>query len=229
MAKFCAKVQAQEMRRSGHSYSYISQVTKVSKGTLSVWLADIHYVPNDETVERIGKARAASGHMKSRIKRESIAQAKAEALREMGAMSTRDLFMVGLGLYIGEGVKSHSAIGFANANPEVMHLIIRWLVEILDLPKSHIRLRLHLYPDSVESKSLQYWSEMTTIPVSQFQKTSFDRRTGKKSSKAGKLPHGTAHLVVRSLGQKKFGVFLSRKIQAWSSEVLRHGNNAGLV
>jgi hypothetical protein len=229
MTKLYTRIQAQQMREAGHSYNYISQMTKVSKGTLTVWLADVPYVPNLETIERIGKARAASGQAKGRLKRESIASAKEEALVEMAEVSGRDLFMLGLGLYIGEGVKSHSSVGFANANPAVMNLIIRWLVEVLNLPKSHIRLRLHLYPDSDEAASLQYWSEMTTIPLSQFQKTSFDWRTDKKTTKAGKLPHGTAHLVVRSLGEKKFGVFLSRKIQAWSAQVLKQEDIAGVV
>jgi hypothetical protein len=226
MAKIYSKEQAQRLRGAVHSYTYISQVTKVSKGTLSVWLADIPYIPNTETIKRIGNARAASGQVKSRLKRESIAKAKVEALAELGSISKRDLFILGLGLYIGEGVKSNASIGFANANPSVVNLIIRWLVETLELPKSHIRLRLHLYPDCDEAKSLQYWSEMTTIPLSQFQKTSFDRRTDKKVTKAGKLPYGTAHLVVRSMGERRFGVFLSRKIEAWSAQVLKQEERA---
>ncbi len=220
MVKMYARLESLRMRNAGHSYNHISKITKVSKSTLSTWLADIPYVPNAETIARIGKARAASGEAKSKLKRHSIAEAKKEALREMGHVSKRDLFMIGLGLYIGEGVKSHSAVGFANANPLVMSLIIRWLIEVLGVSRDRIRLRLHLYPDSHERKSLQYWSKMTTIPIHQFQKTSVDRRIGKKVTKIGKLPYGTAHLVVRSMGEKKFGVFLSRKIQAWSQYVL---------
>lgn len=229
MTKVHAKTIAIELRRAGHSYNHIAPIAGVSKSTLGVWLANITYTPNAETIARIGNARAASGAAKNKLKRESIMLAKEEALRELGKMTKRDLFMLGLGLYIGEGGKSTSMISVANSNPAVISLMIRWMTEALGLSKQNIRLCIHLYPDCNVEESLQYWSRMTTIPRSQFRKTSIDRRTDKKSVNAGKLPHGTAHLIVNSLGEKRFGVFLSRKIKAWCDKVLEIRENAGLV
>ncbi len=222
------KLRAVELRRKGYSYNYISDTVKVSKSTLSDWLADIPYTPNEETILRIGKARAASGQAKSRLKQESIILARHEAGRELGKVSKRDLFMLGLGLYIGEGSKTAGITRFANSDPAVVNLMIRWFTEALGLSKRHLRIRLHLYPDCNEKQSLQYWSKITTIPLSQFHKTSFDRRTDKKVAKSGKLLHGTAHLSLNSLGEKRLGVFLFRKISAWSDTVL-NANYAGLV
>ena len=228
MARFAAKLRAMELRKKGHSYNYISEVLNISKSTLSDWLAEIPYTPNAETVSRIGRARAASGEAKSKIRRDSILEAGIAAKRELGRMSRRDLFMLGLGLYVGEGSKTAEIIGFVNADPSVINLMIRWFTEAIGLPKANLRIRLHLYPDSDERRSLQYWSKITTIPVSQFQKTSFDRRTDKKAIKSGKLLHGTAHLRLKSFGEKRFGVFLFRKISAWSGLVLGN-NSAGVV
>ncbi len=217
------KLKAIKLRKMGHSYNYIAGVANVSKSTLSDWLGRIPYTPNQETIERIGKARAASGAAKSKIKRESILLATREAYRELGEVSHRDLFMLGLGLYIGEGSKTAEITRFVNSDPPVMNLMIRWFTKALGLPKRNLRIRLHLYPDCNEGQSLQFWSKVTTIPIRQFQKTSFDRRVDKKVAKSGKLLHGTAHLSVNSLGQKRFGVFLFRKIVAWSELVLRKG------
>ena len=228
MARFADKLQAIELRKKGHSYNYISEILNISKSTLSDWLAEIPYTPNAETVSRIGRARAASGEAKSKIRRASIFEAGIAAKRELGRMSQRDLFMLGLGLYVGEGSKTAEIIGFVNADPSVINLMIRWFTEAIGLPKANLRIRLHLYPDSDERRSLQYWSKITTIPVSQFQKTSFDRRTDKKATKSGKLLHGTAHLRLKSFGEKRFGVFLFRKISAWSGLVLGN-NSAGVV
>ena len=228
MARFADKLRAMELRKKGHSYNYISEVLNISKSTLSDWLAEIPYTPNAETVSRIGRARAASGEAKSKIRRDSILEAGIAAKRELGWMSRRDLFMLGLGLYVGEGSKTAEIIGFVNADPSVINLMIRWFTEAIGLPKANLRIRLHLYPDSDERRSLQYWSKITTIPVSQFQKTSFDRRTDKKAIKSGKLLHGTAHLRLKSFGEKRFGVFLFRKISAWSGLVLGN-NSAGVV
>ena len=228
MARFADKLRAMELRKKGNSYTYISEILNISKSTLSDWLAEIPYTPNAETVSRIGRARAASGEAKSKIRRDSILEAGTASKRELGRMSQRDLFMLGLGLYVGEGSKTAEIIGFVNADPSVINLMIRWFTEAIGLPKANLRIRLHLYPDSDERRSLQYWSKITTIPVSQFQKTSFDRRTDKKATKSGKLLHGTAHLRLKSFGEKRFGVFLFRKISAWSGLVLGN-NSAGVV
>ena len=46
--------------------------------------------------------------------------ARAEAEEELGIISKRDLFMLGLGLYIGEGAKSISRVSIANSNSAVV-------------------------------------------------------------------------------------------------------------
>src|SRR3989344_5842840 len=99
MARFADKLRAIALRKEGHSYNYISGVLKISKSTLSDWLAKTPYTPNEETIKRIGKARAASGAAKTKIKQASILEATMEARREIAKISRRDLFMLGLGLY----------------------------------------------------------------------------------------------------------------------------------
>ncbi len=229
MTKVHAKESAYQLRIAGHSYNFIAQRVHVSKSTLSVWLADVPYTPNAETVARIGKARAIAGAVKSRLKRTSIRLARQEALSEMGRMSSRDLFILGLGLYIGEGAKSDQMTCFVNSNPAIVNVMVRWFTRILKVPRSNLRLRIHLYPDNDEEQCLRYWSDITGIPREQFHKTITDRRTDKKAVKAGKLPYGTAHLVALSNGDKTLGVFLARKIRAWSDTVLDITGNAGVV
>ena len=171
-------------------------------------------------MERAGKARAASGAAKARLKQESIHNAQRAAIDEMGSITSRDLFMLGLGLFIGEGTKYDQGIRFVNANPLVLRLIIRWFVEIHRIPLNNMRIRLHIYPDTDERACITFWSNFTGIPQLQFFKSVIDVRQNKKNIKFRKLPYGTAHLTVNSLGNKRFGVFLARKIVAWSGMVL---------
>ena len=220
MVKVHAKTLAIEMRKAGHSYNYIAPKVGVSKSTVGMWVSDIPYIPNQETIERIGKARAASGAAKNKIKRESFQLARDEACTDVQAVSTRDLFMLGLGLYIGEGAKSDSITCFVNSNVAIMNLIIRWFTDAIGIPKKNIRMRLHLYPDSHHETCHEFWSTQTGIPREQFFRPVIDFRKDKKAMKSGKLPYGTAHLRVSSLGEKRFGVFLARKIMAWSELVL---------
>ncbi len=219
--KLALRKKAEGLRLGGYSYTYISKKLNVSKGTLSQWLSLVPYTPNKETIAVIGKARVASGLVKHKLKLKSIADAKTEAEKEIGNLSERDIFMLGLGIYIGEGAKTHSIIRLINSNPDIIKFAVKWFKESCGLSISNIRIRLHLYPDNNESKCIDFWSKVTGIPRNNFHKTYIDRRVNKKLAKRGKLPYGTAHIGIKSLGQKKFGVFLSRKINAWIDRALK--------
>jgi len=208
------KEKAKTLRKEGYSYNLIAEKTRVSKSTLYTWLSEIPYKPNQEVLDRIGNARAKSGQVKHRRKLESFKKARQLATDDIGSLSERDIFMLGIGLYIGEGDKNET-VGFVNADPSVINLGIKWLRGSCGLETKNLRLAIHIYPDNDEARCVDFWSKSTGIPKSQFGKTQVDRRKGKKYTKTGKLPYGTAHLRVKSCGNKDFGVLLSRRIHAW--------------
>ena len=223
MKKFHSiKEEAMRLRKAGYSYTHITKEIGVSKSTLSNWLGRIPYKPNKETITKIGKARAASGLAKNRLKIESIARAQVEAKKEIGKLSERDLFMAGVGLYIGEGSKSNDIVRITNSNHKIIIFAIRWFNRALGVPLENFTIRIHMYPDSNEKEVLKFWAKATGLSAGQFRKSQVDYREGKKISKNGQLPYGTAHLSVRSCGQKKLGVFLSRKIEAWTDEIFKN-------
>ena len=164
---------------------------------------------------KIVRARVASGIAKRRIKEESLRQARLLAEGDIGTLSKRDIFMLGLGLYVGEGSKTSNAVRLSNSNPAIMRFSVRWFIETCGLAKENLRIRMHLYPDSDENVCKRYWSKITGLPLNQFQRTSFDVRTGKKIEKRGKLPYGTVHLSVRSISPKPLPVSLFKRIMAW--------------
>lgn len=220
MSKIKERLWAEELRKEGFSYSDISKKIGVSKATLSGWLSNLPYTPNAGVREKIFRARIASGMAKRRIKEATLSQARLLAEEDIGALSQRDVFMLGLGLYIGEGAKTNTTTGFVNSNPDTVRFAVRWFVEACGLAKENLSLRMHLYPDTDESEALSFWSQLTGVPSHQFNKSSFDTRTGKSVLNKGKLPYGTLHIRVRSKGNKLFGVLLFRRIQAWSEKVL---------
>lgn len=220
MTKTSTKERAVALRRAGYSYNLIAEKLTVSKSTLSVWLAQISYTPNETVVKRIGSARAAMTKAKHEQKIASYREAMVLAKKDVGDFKKRDLLMVGLALYIGEGEKNEN-VGIINADTRIILTTMRWLQKCYGVPKENFTLAIHLYSDNNRSASLQYWSKETKIPLSQFGKTQIDLRPNKKDSKRGKLPHGTAHLRVRALGNKAFGVLLARRIRAASDIVLQ--------
>jgi hypothetical protein len=219
MTKLSSKEAAVKLRTAGYSYNLIAEKVSASKSTLSVWLANVPYTPNKTVIGRIGNSRSASGEAKHRLKMASYSEAKVLAKNDVGKFTHRDIFMLGLAIYIGEGQKNDT-VGIINADVRIITMAIQWLKKFYNVPQSNFTLAIHLYPDNNSDASLRYWSKQTGIPLCQFGKTQIDRRIGKKLEKRSKLPHGTAHLRVKAMGNKQLGVLLSRRIKAAMDIVL---------
>ena len=210
-----------ELRKRGFSYSMISEKIDVSKSTLSDWLGSIPYKANRQVKKRIGLARAQSGNVKSKLRLDSINRARTESSIKIGAISNRDILMAGLGIYIGEGTKTHGIIRVINANPKVIRFAIKWFTKSFGLDISNFYLRIHVYPDNNIQKAKLFWKKETGIPLEQFYNTQVDRRKNKKMGRRGKLEHGTAHLSIKSNGDPSKGVYLSRLIEAMMEKILQ--------
>ena len=138
----------------------------------------------------------------------------------MGNLSDRDIMMLGLGIYIGEGSKTDGITRIINSDPKIIKFAVKWFITSFGVKTNQFRIRLHLYPDNNENECIEYWSKYTGIHKSQFFKPTIDRRINKKKSNYGKLPFGTAHMSVKGLKDERFGVYLHRLIIAWINRVL---------
>ena len=215
------KQRAVELRRKGMSYGLISAQLGVSKSTLSNWLKDLPYTPNKQVLDRISRGQGTYGLRRRQMRIDEISKLKAQGISEVGKVSKRDLWMIGLGLWIGEGSKTMEQIRLVNSDPRVVCLFISWLREICELQDENITIAIHLYPDSDELSSMKYWMNITKLPKKQFRKTQIDRRLDKKQSKIGKTPHGTLHITVASNRNPEKGVKLYRRMMGWISGVTK--------
>lgn len=210
------KEKAINYRKRGYSYSMISEKLELSKSTLCGWLKEIPYKPNKEVIKRIGLARMKSAQFKHDQKIANIRTVKKLAERELGKLTKRDLWLLGIGLYLGDGNKSSGeSVRIINSNPKIIKLAIEWFRKICGLKIKNFIPSIHIYPDTNIKKTLIYWSNVTGVPKEQFGKTQVDRRNNKSKRKKRKLLYGTLHLQIRSCGNKKFGVSLHRRIMGW--------------
>lgn len=214
------KNRAIELRQAGMSYSLISSELSISKSTLSNWLRDLPYNPNEEVLKRIKNGQGAYGIRRRQARINETSQLMAMGAAEIGTISNRDLWMIGLGLWIGEGSKTMEQIRLVNSNPKVIKLFIRWLRVICELNDENITVAMHLYPDSDEVVSRKFWMNITGLPQTQFRKTQIDKRLDKQRIKAGKTPHGTLHITVASNNDPEKGVRLYRRMMGWISEIM---------
>lgn len=214
------RTKAIKLRNLGYSYGMIRDKLGISKSTLSNWLSQIKFKPNYKVLERIGQARLKSAVSKHQLKLLDIAQRKKEAAQQVGKLTQRDLFLLGIGIYLGEGSKATEEIKVANSDPVIIKIALKWLQNFCELENQHFRITLHGYPDTDLTKALKFWSKETFIPTKQFTKVVIDRRKNKSILRRRKLPYGTAHLYVRGGGTIVPGVkSLHRKIMGWIENV----------
>jgi len=214
------KEKAIEYRKRGYSYSMISEKLGLSKSTLSDWLREIPYKPNKKVLRRIKLGQMKSAQFKHDQRMADIKRMKMLAKKELGRLTKRDLWLLGIGLYLGEGTRLEERVRIINSDPEIIKLAIKWFKEICGLTTKNFTIAIHTYPDNNIQETINFWSKVTGIPKRQFGKTQIDKRSNKSSKKRRKLPYGTAHLTVRANGKRGFGVSLHRRIMGWIESVI---------
>lgn len=182
MARKIDKQKAIAMRKKGMSYSQIKEKLGISKSTLSGWLQGFPLSEKrirelrDNSPIRIERYRNTM-----RAKKETrLKEVYKKVSKDVGSFSKRDLFLAGLFLYWGEGTKaSNSSTVLTNTNPAMLKFFIKWL-ELFNIKKKNLKVKLHLYSDMNIKKSLDFWSKELKIPLSQFRKP-YIKKTSLKS------------------------------------------------
>jgi hypothetical protein len=98
------------------------------------------------------------------------------------------LKLAGVMLYWGEGAKTGNTVAFANSDPVMVQLFVRFLKEICGIDDGRLHAVLHYYPDHNESQLKQFWSKTLDLPLKQFYLSTVHLNTKgsyKKKSKYG--------------------------------------------
>ena len=184
------KETAKKMRKGGASLGDISKKLYISKSTLSFWFKDM--VLSESVIRKIktkGKIKSIRGLLRySELKRmERITRNilhKKEGANLVGTLSKRDILMIGLGLYWGEGYKyDNGELGFTNSNPFMIRFYFKWL-ELWDVQKDSLifRLTLNNFFKKEENSIKNFWIHFLNIKKEQFSKTTFIQTKLKKAS-----------------------------------------------
>ena len=105
----------------------------------------------------------------------------------------KQLKTAGLMLYLGEGAKSpNGQVNFTNSDPETVVLFLKFLRTIYNPQESRLRCRLYSFSNQNIDNVIEYWSKITQIPISQFNKPYISKP---KTQKHVKITHGVCHIV----------------------------------
>ncbi len=198
MAKYELKQKAIKLRLKGLSYNQIKSQIQVSKSSLSLWLKD--YPLSEERLRalrdfseiRIEKFRQTMLAKQEKRFTEAYNREKISHL----PLSRKELFIAGLFLYWGEGMKGiKRSLGLYNTNPQIVKFGLFWYTKILGVPRKKIKVHLHLYSDMNIAEEINFWSNELNLPLSQIRRP-YIKQTKKTSiSYRGGFGHGTCGLL----------------------------------
>lgn len=197
MARKGDRQKALTLRKKGMSYSQIKEKLGISKSTLSGWL---YSMPLSEKRIRELQAnnpiRIEKYRNTMRAKKEiRLKEVYKKVSKDIGNLSTRDLFLAGLFLYWGEGTKAqNSLVALTNTNPAMIKFFINWL-KLFGVKNKDLKIKLHLYSDMKIKESLDFWAKELNIPICQFYKPYIKKNTSKSISYKNGFGKGTCSVI----------------------------------
>ena len=205
MAKSVQRISARKLRKRGLSIKKIARKLNVSVGSVSVWCRDIELTPEQvSTLEKqardpfYGRRAFYLASLKKK-QNHKIAKLIKEGSKEIGRLTKRELFLVGVALYWGEGFKKDKQVGFANSDPEIIKIFIRWLQECFRYNISDLIARVtinHSHRERI-AEIQKYWSQQTGIPPEGFRKPTLIKLAWKKRYENRDEYYGVLRLKVR--------------------------------
>jgi len=172
------------LRKQGHSLSEISERLRISQSTVSLWLRNIAL--SEEAKRRIhklsvdGRKKAIETNRKKREAEDRVILEKVENFFLLGQRKVDSKIACAL-LYWGEGTKyeGNKSVSFMNADPEMIRYFLRVFRDAFHLNEKKFRALIHLHGYHNEERQLKFWSTLTNIPLSQFNRSYLKKNTGK--------------------------------------------------
>ncbi|MEK7652051.1 MAG: hypothetical protein AAB351_02505 [Patescibacteria group bacterium] len=207
------KEKAFKLRLAGNSYAEITKKLNVPKSTLSFWFSEM---PLSEKARKRISLRVQAGSFKGLLKRNQLqthlARQRAKETRsvsklDVGTLSKRELFILGVGLYWAEGykrqiykdgkAKTYHPVSLSNSDPNLVKIFLRFLREVCGASSEKITAHLRIYEHQNEKELLKFWSQVTKIAPSRFSKFYYGvSKSSQHKRPFNILPYGTIQIRI---------------------------------
>lgn len=116
------RAEARRLRAGSQTLAEIAATLGVAKSSVSVWVRDVDFTPRPRS-----SARRRGPNRLQLAKQAEIDSALEWGRETIATLSERDFLIAGAALYAGEGAKRDGSILFANSDPRMVLLFVRWL------------------------------------------------------------------------------------------------------
>ncbi|MFG3149316.1 hypothetical protein [Streptomyces sp. NPDC048243] len=226
-AKDDLRARARELRLQGWTYDRIQLELGCSKSSISLWVRDLPTPERRKRTREEASAIARRGwEVTMRLRDEERRRTKEAAAAEIGALSDRELFLLGVGLYWAEGSKTkphltQERVTFINSDPRMIEVYLAWL-RLLGVTPDRLRLHVHIHETGDVEGAERFWTEHVGADATALGKTYLKRHKPKTNRKnLGQDYRGC--LVIRVLGSAE----LYRRIEGWWYGIVLSAREAG--
>lgn len=178
-AKDELREQARQLRADGATYDEIAADLGVSKSSVSLWCRDVTVPVRPYDPERVARMREQRWGPTLR-RREADRQATKEAAASLaGALTERDLLLLGAVAYWCEGAKDkpyqrREVVQFTNTDPGLIRLMLRCLV-LLGVQPEDVTFRVAIHETADVAKAEQFWRGVLGCPSLTFARATIKR------------------------------------------------------
>jgi hypothetical protein len=200
--KIIEKEKARKLRKQGKSINQIVAEAGFSKASVSEWVRDIVLTKAQKNKISM-RGRSIESIEKRRINRLANEQNKRQiiintAKKDFTNISSEQLKLIGIILYLGEGGKTQRTTRLTNSDPEIIRIMMRFFRETCNVPENKFSGHIHTFTHTDIRKTEEYWSKVTGIPVNQFYKT-YTKPSSASLQKRDTLPFGTFDIYVNDV------------------------------
>ncbi len=204
MAKSAQRLQARTLRKDGMSIQNIAKHVSNSKSTISRWCSDI--VLTDDQIQKLieddregaRRGRLIASRNKQKERAERVESYQLEAFHDVEAITNRDMFMLGIGLYWAEGCKQRGQVIFANTDPVMIKAFLAFIHHTYK-EEFQVSCRIQLNIDHKDryQEVLRYWIRELKLTKDQFRQPSFIHTKHKKIFKTRSTYYGVMQIRIR--------------------------------
>jgi transcriptional regulator with XRE-family HTH domain len=182
-AKDDLREKARELRLQGWTYDQIQVELGCSKSSISLWVRDLPKPERKRSTEEASAIARRGWEATMRLRDEERQQIKEAAKQAVGALSPRELFLLGVGLYWAEGSKDkpydrRENVCFVNSDPGMIQVFLAWL-DLLGVERDRIRYAVMIHESADIPSAELYWAELVGADRSAFYKTTLKKHNPK--------------------------------------------------
>ncbi len=154
------------------------------------------------------KGRMLGAEMNRQRRLQAISEADTWGRQEIGRISKRDRYLLGIGLYWGEGAKSRTdPATVTNSDPAIILFVMQWMQECLSVDKREFRPYIYISQAHKHREKiiLRFWSKILKISREHFHIV-FLKRRPKKFYENHDSYYGVCALRVRKGARLKYRI-----------------------